>query len=393
MNFASSDIFELNLLESAHSRQQCQAAVVLVHDSKVMLLSLFLCTCHTRRQNIYFEHNLYARKQKRLSARRNLLVEGGGVLEGRGPGEFREEIRALLINRKSIFTQLTSKSLLSFNFVVLVVAFTLTPAFVYAQNPPRLNHNSTLIMTSSSMSPNLRQNDGVIVDHFPFNNLKIGDIIAFRTSGNHSTIVHRVAQIVTENGQRIVRAKGDANPDSIHGVDYPIFQRNYIGKVVYVIPQLGAGLGAVNIFANNGGNTLQSSPAVIVPHLMQNLLKAISFFFVACFFVLGFRIQRAEKTTTGSVLQSSSPTSPSVIDKYFLLLILSSLIPALIITIYGIVLIDLYVSGTINTPSGKHVYMERNFSYLLPLFICFVPAGAVLFLVKKLHIGTSRMKT
>jgi signal peptidase I len=322
------------------------------------------------------------------------------VLEGRGPGEFREEIRALLINRKSIFTQLTlSKSLLSFNFVVLVVAFTLTPAFVYAQNPPRLNLNSTLIMTSSSMSPNLRQNDGVIVDHFPFNNLKIGDIIAFRTSpgtdasGNHSTIVHRVAQIVTENGQRIVRAKGDANPDSIHGVDYPIFQRNYIGKVVYVIPQLGAGLGAVNIFANNGGNTIQSSPAVIVPHLMQNLLKAISFFFVACFFVLGFRIQRAERTTTGSILQSSSPTSPSVIDKYFLLLILSSLIPALIVIIYGIVLIDMYVAGTLSTPSGKHVYMERNFSYLLPLFICFVPAGAVLFLVKKLHIGSSREET
>ncbi|HYA82593.1 MAG TPA: hypothetical protein VEH06_03965, partial [Candidatus Bathyarchaeia archaeon] len=204
-------------------------------------------------------------------------------------------------------------------------------------------------------------------------------------SGNHTTTVHRVARIATENGQRIIRAKGDANPDSIPGVDYPIFERNYIGKVVYVIPQLGAVLGAVNIF---GGNTAQSSPTVIVPHLMQNLLKVISFFFVACFFVLGFRIQRAERTTTGSMSQSSSPTSTSVIDKYFLLLILSSLIPAIIVIIYGIVLIHMYVSGTINTPSGKHAYMEGNYSYLLPLFLCFVPAGAVLFLVKKLHIGT-----
>jgi signal peptidase I len=258
----------------------------------------------------------------------------------------------------------------------------------------RLLLNSTLIMISSSMSPNLRQNDGVIVGHIPFNSLKIGDIIAFKTygtdaSGNHSTIVHRVAQIVTENGQRIIRAKGDANPDSIPGVDYPIFQRNYIGKVVYIIPQLGAVLGAVNIFANSGGNTAQSSPTVIVPHLMQNLLKVISFFFVACFFVLGFRIQGAERTTTtGSISQSSSPTSPSLIDKYFLLLILSSLIPALIAIIYGIVLIGMYVSGTINTPSGRHAYMEGNYSYLLLLFIFFVPAGAVLFLVKKLHIGT-----
>ena len=97
------------------------------------------------------------------------------------------------------------------------------------------------------MSPNLRQNDGLIVDsHIPFNSLKVGDIIVFKTygtdaSGNHATIVHRVAEIVNDphNGQRIIRAKGDANSDSIPGVDYPILQRNYIGKVVYVIPQLG----------------------------------------------------------------------------------------------------------------------------------------------------------
>jgi signal peptidase I len=243
------------------------------------------------------------------------------------------------------------------------------------------------------MSPNLHQNDGVIVGHVPFNSLKIGDIIVFKTyvtdaSGDHATIVHRVAQIVTENGQRIIRAKGDDNPDSIPGVDYPIFQRNYIGKVIYVIPQLGAVLGAVNNFTNSGSNTAQSRPVVIVPHIMQNLLKVISFFYVACFFVLGFRIQSAERITTGSTSQSSS-----LIDKYFLLLILVSLIPAIIIIIYGIVLVGMYVYGTINTPSGKHAYFEGRYSYLLPLFLCFVPAGAVLFLVKKLHIGSSREET
>src|SRR5215469_7697699 len=142
-----------------------------------------------------------------------------------------------------------------------------------------------------------------------------GDIIVFKThgtdaSGNHIIIVHRVAQIVTENGQRIIRAKGDANPDSIPGVDYPILQRNYIGKVVYVIPQLGAVLGAVNNSTNSGGgNTVQSRLVVIVPKIMQNLLKVISFFFVACFFVLGLRIQSAERTRIGSTSQSSSSTT------------------------------------------------------------------------------------
>ena len=107
--------------------------------------------------------------------------------------------------------------------------------------------NPFYVVASGSMIPNLNINDFVIVSHnVPFNGLKLGDIIVFKTygtddSGQHETIVHRVAEIVTDpsNGQRVIRTKGDANPDSIPGVDYPIFQPLYIGKVVYVIPKLG----------------------------------------------------------------------------------------------------------------------------------------------------------
>jgi signal peptidase I len=67
-------------------------------------------------------------------------------------------------------------------------------------------------------------------------------------SGQHITIVHRVAEIVTHpfNGQKVIRTKGDANPYSIPGVDYPIFQQNYIGKMVYVIPGLGVITGVLH---------------------------------------------------------------------------------------------------------------------------------------------------
>jgi signal peptidase I len=107
--------------------------------------------------------------------------------------------------------------------------------------------NPFYVVASGSMIPNLKINDYVIVSHnVPFNSLQVGDIIVFKTygtddSGQHITIVHRVAEIVTDpiNGQKIIRTKGDANPDSIPGADYPIFEKNYIGKVVYVIPKLG----------------------------------------------------------------------------------------------------------------------------------------------------------
>ena len=107
--------------------------------------------------------------------------------------------------------------------------------------------NPFYVVASGSMIPNLNINDYVIVSHnVPFNGLKVRDIIVFKTygtdnSGQHITIVHRVAEIVTDpiNGQKVIRTKGDANPDSIPGADYPIFEKNYIGKVVHVIPKLG----------------------------------------------------------------------------------------------------------------------------------------------------------
>lgn len=92
------------------------------------------------------------------------------------------------------------------------------------------------------MLPNLHKDDVVIVDRsVPFDTLKIGDIIVFRTfgitnTGQHEIIIHRIAQIVNDiNGQSIVRAKGDANNDSIPSLDYPVYRQNYIGKVVYIL--------------------------------------------------------------------------------------------------------------------------------------------------------------
>lgn len=106
--------------------------------------------------------------------------------------------------------------------------------------------NPFYVVASGSMIPNLNIGDFVIISHnIPFDSLKIGDIIVFRTAGTtdegqHEIIVHRVAQIVNDNhGLRVIRTKGDANSESIPFLDYPIRDQNYIGKVIYVIPQLG----------------------------------------------------------------------------------------------------------------------------------------------------------
>lgn len=100
--------------------------------------------------------------------------------------------------------------------------------------------NPFYVVSSGSMVPNLNVFDVIVVNgNDPFDKLKIGDIIVFNVPVTHEkVIVHRVAQFLSEN-PRIIRTKGDANPGSIPGVDYPISKQDYIGKVVYVVPQIG----------------------------------------------------------------------------------------------------------------------------------------------------------
>lgn len=99
--------------------------------------------------------------------------------------------------------------------------------------------NPFYVVSSGSMIPNLEIFDVIVVQgHVAFDQLKVGDIIVFHAPSEDKVIVHRVAEVLNQN-PLIIRTKGDANPGSIPGVDYPITKENYIGKVVYVVPQIG----------------------------------------------------------------------------------------------------------------------------------------------------------
>jgi signal peptidase len=102
--------------------------------------------------------------------------------------------------------------------------------------------NPFYVVSSGSMEPVLKQYDILVVrDGQSFEDLKVGEIIVFhRPEGGDRVIVHRVIEIVEgRDGDRIIRTKGDANPSSIPGTDFPITREDYIGRVVYVIPGVG----------------------------------------------------------------------------------------------------------------------------------------------------------
>ena len=106
-------------------------------------------------------------------------------------------------------------------------------AYFGAQNP-------FYVVSSGSMYPELAMYDIIVISgHILFDDVKIGDIIVFDKPKDHSkVIVHRIVAVVDDD-PRTLRAKGDNNQQSIVGTDYPITNEEYIGKVVYVIPQVG----------------------------------------------------------------------------------------------------------------------------------------------------------
>ena len=115
---------------------------------------------------------------------------------------------------------------------VLVIWIGLQAAFG-TQNP-------FYVVASGSMIPELKVYDVLIVQgHEPFDDIEICDIIVFNRPSDHDrVIVHRVVSVIDDD-PKTLRTKGDANPASIPGTDFPITEEEYIGKVVYTLPQVG----------------------------------------------------------------------------------------------------------------------------------------------------------
>ena len=89
--------------------------------------------------------------------------------------------------------------------------------------------NPFYVVASGSMIPVLEVYDVLIVQgHEPFEGVEIGDIIVFNRPSDHDrVIVHRVVSILDDD-PKTIRTKGDANPASIPGTDFPITEEEFI---------------------------------------------------------------------------------------------------------------------------------------------------------------------
>jgi len=146
--------------------------------------------------------------------------------------------------------------------IIIVVIFAI--AFVSIRTM-LADSNPFYVVASGSMIPVLNVNDLIVVwnkdNNTSFANANIGDIIVFKASDpseENKTIVHRVSAIIEKGNnltgnvilcapiainqviqEKTILTKGDANECSIPGIDFPVTKENYVGKVIYTIPQVG----------------------------------------------------------------------------------------------------------------------------------------------------------
>ncbi|MGB9729258.1 MAG: signal peptidase I [Thermoprotei archaeon] len=93
------------------------------------------------------------------------------------------------------------------------------------------------VVESGSMIPTLEKGDLIISVGVDPSNLKVGDIILFKSPLNPNIIiVHRIIEIYKNDGTVLIKTKGDNNPIAD---PWTVNGNQVLGKVIFRIPYLG----------------------------------------------------------------------------------------------------------------------------------------------------------
>lgn len=95
------------------------------------------------------------------------------------------------------------------------------------------------VISSGSMEPVYHEGDIIFIRETPPQSIDVGDIIVFEARNGTIPIVHRVVDIIDENGTLYFATQGDNNPfpDSYYSPGVP--ESRIIGTPVLKIPKIG----------------------------------------------------------------------------------------------------------------------------------------------------------
>ena len=139
------------------------------------------------------------------------------------------------INKRRKNVELIKKII---NVILIILIYNIILIFISSDN---FNNGISIlgykayVITSTSMEPSIKSGDVIVVKKSKAKNLKVGDIITFKTK--NEIITHRILEIISnESSENTYITKGDNNNvEDTEKVTYS----NIEGKSVIIIPKLG----------------------------------------------------------------------------------------------------------------------------------------------------------
>jgi signal peptidase len=92
------------------------------------------------------------------------------------------------------------------------------------------------VIYSDSMNPTVKVGSLLLTRPVDVEDLRVGDVITYRSPGNHTTLTHRIVSIRQQDGERIFKTKGDA---SLEPDPRELILRGRVSKMAFDIPYLG----------------------------------------------------------------------------------------------------------------------------------------------------------
>jgi len=92
------------------------------------------------------------------------------------------------------------------------------------------------VIYSGSMEPTVKVGSLLLTRPVDVDALRVGDVITYRSPGNHTTLTHRIVSMRQQDGEWVFETKGDASlgPDPRE-----IILRGQVSKMAFDIPYLG----------------------------------------------------------------------------------------------------------------------------------------------------------
>ena len=120
-------------------------------------------------------------------------------------------------------------------YLALALCLALLGSLLMVASTNLLGYNSYVIY-SGSMEPTVKVGSLLLTRPADVEDLQVGDVITYRSPGNHTTLTHRIVSMRQQDGQWVFETKGDASPNPD---PRELILRGQVSKMAFDIPYLG----------------------------------------------------------------------------------------------------------------------------------------------------------